>query len=70
MCEYKFTLDVAKAVFISNERLLVSLKGGELHLFHLIVDNRTITSIKVTKAGGSVLCSCVCVFNVLWSNRE
>jgi cleavage and polyadenylation specificity factor subunit 1 len=59
MCDLKFTLDVAKPVLITPERLLVSLKGGELHLFHLIIDNRTISSIKVTKAGGSVLCSCV-----------
>lgn len=55
-------LDAATSHFIAPDRLLVSLKGGELYLFHLIHDTRTIQQIKITKAGASVLTVSVSLF--------
>ncbi|EFA79463.1 CPSF domain-containing protein [Heterostelium album PN500] len=55
-----FTLDCANFIFL-GDRLLGSLKGGELLIFHLISDGRNVQRISITKAGASVLSSTSCV---------
>jgi hypothetical protein len=73
--DVELLLDTAHCQFLTSERLLVSLKGGELYpiiffeqlslliflryLFHLQADARNIQSVTITKAGASVLTSCV-----------
>jgi cleavage and polyadenylation specificity factor subunit 1 len=57
--DVQIALDNAYCEFLSNNTLLVSLKGGELYLFYLITDGRVLQSIKLSKAGASVLASCV-----------
>jgi cleavage and polyadenylation specificity factor subunit 1 len=81
-------LDAARDVFLADDQLLVSLKGGELYawptprpmryfsstqlsvvcrvswvvhryIFHLLSDGRTVNDIQLTKAGSSVITSCV-----------
>lgn len=51
------TLDTAKFVFLSAEDLLVSDKLGDLYIFHLVFDNRSVQNIEVMKIGASVLAS-------------
>lgn len=51
------TLDTAKFIFLSAEDLLVSDKLGDLYIFHLVFDNRSIQNIEVMKIGASVLSS-------------
>jgi hypothetical protein len=80
------TLDAARDIFLADDQLLVSLKGGELYvetcyracagdvrapycpcdvrvahryIFHLLSDGRTVSDIQLTKAGSSVITSCV-----------
>ena len=57
--DFDIQLDNAHACFLAPEKLLVSLKGGELYLFHLVTDVRSIQKIVITKAGASVLTVCV-----------
>eukprot|EP01119_Soliformovum_irregulare_P015471 TRINITY_DN4356_c0_g1_i2.p1 TRINITY_DN4356_c0_g1~~TRINITY_DN4356_c0_g1_i2.p1 ORF type:complete len:842 (-),score=254.19 TRINITY_DN4356_c0_g1_i2:3-2528(-) len=57
------TLDASTSIFLAPERMLVSLKGGELCLFHLNLDARNVQSVAVTRAGSSVLTSCMCRLN-------
>lgn len=52
-------LDAARDVFLADDQLLVSLKGGELYIFHLLSDGRTVNDIQLTKAGSSVITSCM-----------
>ncbi|EGC35718.1 hypothetical protein DICPUDRAFT_32967 [Dictyostelium purpureum] len=56
-----FTLDRSNFVFLEADKFIGSLKGGELLIFHLISDGRTVQRIHVSKAGGSVLATCMCV---------
>lgn len=68
-----FALDAAHYTFLNNDNVLLSLKTGELYMNLLLLylsssfvltlfsDARTITHMKLTKAGSSVLGSCVCM---------
>ncbi|KAK5584382.1 hypothetical protein RB653_005993 [Dictyostelium firmibasis] len=58
-----FTLDRSNFVFLESDKFIGSLKGGELLIFHLISDGRSVQRIHVSKAGGSVLTSCICVLS-------
>ncbi|KYQ93136.1 CPSF domain-containing protein [Tieghemostelium lacteum] len=58
-----FTLERSTYVFLESDRFICSLKGGELLIFHLISDGRSVQRIHVSKAGGSVLSSCICVLS-------
>ncbi|XP_071821020.1 cleavage and polyadenylation specificity factor subunit 1-like isoform X2 [Apostichopus japonicus] len=55
------TLDCCKAAFISNENLVISLKGGEIYVLTLLVDGmRSMRGFDLSKAASSVLPTCVC----------
>ncbi|GAM28418.1 hypothetical protein SAMD00019534_115940, partial [Acytostelium subglobosum LB1] len=56
-----FTLDCSIFTFLESDRLLGSLKNGELLIFHLASDGRNVQRINITKAGASVLSSSICV---------
>lgn len=65
----KITLEGAQACFISNDRLVMSLKGGELYVLTLYADSmRSVRSFHLEKAAASVLttCTCVCEENYLF----
>ena len=56
----KITLDCCQACFISNEKMVVSLKGGELYVLTLVVDGmRAVRSFNFDKAAASVLTTAV-----------
>lgn len=58
----RITLDCAQAAFISPEKLVVSLKGGELYVLTLMTDAmRAVRSFNMDKAAASVLTTCMCV---------
>lgn len=58
----KLTLDCAQAEFITSERAVISLKGGELYVLSLIADAmRTVRGFHFDKAAGSVLTTCLAV---------
>lgn len=56
----KLSLEGAQATFISYDRLVISLKGGELYVLTLYADSmRSIRSFHFEKAAASVLTTCV-----------
>jgi len=58
----KLTLEGAQASFISYDRLVISLKGGELYVLSLYADSmRSVRSFHFEKAAASVLTTCVSV---------
>ena len=58
----KMTLDCAHAAFVSTDKLVLSLRGGELYVLTLIVDGmRVVRSFNLDRAAASVLTSCMCV---------
>ncbi|KAK6174392.1 hypothetical protein SNE40_017678 [Patella caerulea] len=57
----KIALDCSQAAMISTDRLVLSLKGGELYVLTLVVDGmRTVRSFHFDKAASSVLTTCTC----------
>lgn len=64
--DVQITLDASRSIFLAPDTLLVSLKGGELYLFHFLSDARNVRKIVATKAGSSVLVSCVSFFHSLY----
>lgn len=65
------TLDCSHCVFVAPERLVVSLKGGEIYIITLITDSeslRTIRSFNIEKGPSSVIASCLtkCFDNYLF----
>lgn len=65
----KMNLEGAQASFISADRLVISLKGGELYVLTLYSDSmRSVRSFHFEKAAASVLttCTCVCGDNYLF----
>lgn len=55
------TLDGAQATFISPEKLVFSLKGGEIYVVTLVADGvRSVRNFNFDKAAASVLTSCIC----------
>ncbi|KAH9502918.1 Cleavage and polyadenylation specificity factor subunit 1 [Bulinus truncatus] len=58
----QFTLDCARYAFISSDRLVVSLKGGELYVLTLMVDGmRCVREFNFDRAASSVLTTCMCL---------
>ena len=58
----KLTLDCAQAEFITSERAVISLKGGELYVLSLIADAmRTVKGFHFDRAAASVLTTCLSV---------
>lgn len=56
----KMTLEGAQASFITHDRLVLSLKNGELYVLTLQADSmRSIRSFNFEKAAASVLTTCV-----------
>ena len=67
----KITLDCSHSVFVAPDRLILSLKGGEIYIVTLITDSeslRTIRSFNIEKGPGSVIASCLtkCFENYLF----
>lgn len=59
------SLDAAQIAFIEAEKLVLSLRGGELYVLTLCADSmRSIRNFHFSKAAASVLTSCVSVFVV------
>ena len=56
----RLTLEGAQAAFISHDRLVVSLKTGELYVLSLLADSmRSVRGFHFDKAAASVLTTCV-----------
>ncbi|GFN92292.1 cleavage and polyadenylation specificity factor subunit 1, partial [Plakobranchus ocellatus] len=56
------TLDCARYTLISNDRLVLSLKGGELYVLTLVVDGmRCVREFHFDRSASSVLTTCMCV---------
>lgn len=54
------TLDSCQADFLSHDKVLLSLKGGELYVMTLLCDAmRSVRGFHFDKAASSVLTSCV-----------
>ncbi|XP_015609072.1 cleavage and polyadenylation specificity factor subunit 1 [Cephus cinctus] len=58
----KMSLEGAQVAFISYDRLVISLKSGELYVLSLFADSmRSVRGFHFDKAAASVLTSCVCM---------
>ncbi|XP_012228183.1 cleavage and polyadenylation specificity factor subunit 1 isoform X1 [Linepithema humile] len=58
----KMSLEGAQVAFISVDRLVISLKSGELYVLSLFADSmRSVRGFHFDKAAASVLTSCVCM---------
>nr|XP_061808605.1 cleavage and polyadenylation specificity factor subunit 1 [Nerophis lumbriciformis] len=58
--EVKITLDCAQADFIANDKMVISLKGGEIYVLTLITDGmRSVRDFHFDKAAASVLTTCM-----------
>lgn len=56
----KMSLEGAQVAFISADRLVISLKSGELYVLSLFADSmRSVRGFHFDKAAASVLTSCV-----------
>jgi cleavage and polyadenylation specificity factor subunit 1 len=54
------TLDCAQADFLTHDKVILSLKGGELYVLTLLCDSLTsVRGFHFDKAASSVLTSCV-----------
>jgi cleavage and polyadenylation specificity factor subunit 1 len=65
------TLDCAFASFLAADRLLVSLKNGDIYIVTLLIDSdslRTVRGFSIKKGPGSVIPSCLinCCDNYLF----
>ncbi|XP_037944960.1 cleavage and polyadenylation specificity factor subunit 1 [Teleopsis dalmanni] len=61
----RISLDAARLAFIDTDKLVVSLKGGDLYVLTLCVDSmRSVRNFHFHKAAASVLTSCICVFQM------
>ncbi|CAF1195327.1 unnamed protein product [Adineta ricciae] len=59
--DLKIALDAAEAMFISNDRVLISIKTGDVYLLTLHTDTmRTMKEFTFDRIGSTVLCSCLC----------
>lgn len=60
----KISLDCAQIAFISNDKIVLSLKDGELYVLSLVADSmRSVRGFHFSRAASSVLTSCVSKFN-------
>lgn len=56
----KISLDCAQLAFIASDKLVLSLRGGELYVLTLCADSlRCVRSFHFSKAAASVLTCCV-----------
>jgi len=69
------TLDCAQADFLSHDKVILSLKGGELYSLTLLLDAMTsVRGFHFDKAASSVLTSCVSISllksRLRWSSKS
>ncbi|XP_048849144.1 cleavage and polyadenylation specificity factor subunit 1 [Brienomyrus brachyistius] len=58
--EVKITLDCSQAAFIASDKMVISLKGGEIYVLTLITDGmRSVRAFHFDKAAASVLTTCM-----------
>lgn len=58
----KISLEGAQVAFLSADRLVISLKSGELYVLSLFADSmRSVRGFHFDKAAASVLTSCVSI---------
>ncbi|XP_056110562.1 cleavage and polyadenylation specificity factor subunit 1 [Rhinichthys klamathensis goyatoka] len=58
--EVKITLDCSQASFITSDKMVISLKGGEIYVLTLITDGmRSVRAFHFDKAAASVLTTCM-----------
>lgn len=58
--EVKITLDCSQASFITTDKMVISLKGGEIYVLTLITDGmRSVRAFHFDKAAASVLTTCM-----------
>lgn len=58
--DVKLTLDCAQTSFISHDKLVISVKTGELYVLSLQADSmRSVRSFHFEKSAASVLTTCV-----------
>lgn len=58
--EVKITLDCSQAAFITSDKMVISLKGGEIYVLTLITDGmRSVRAFHFDKAAASVLTTCM-----------
>ncbi|XP_076157774.1 cleavage and polyadenylation specificity factor subunit 1 [Alosa pseudoharengus] len=58
--EVRITLDCSQATFIGSDKMVISLKGGEIYVLTLITDGmRSVRSFHFDKAAASVLTTCM-----------
>ncbi|KAM4540065.1 cleavage and polyadenylation specificity factor subunit 1 [Odontesthes bonariensis] len=58
--EVKITLDCAQSDFIAYDKMVISLKGGEIYVLTLITDGmRSVRAFHFDKAAASVLTTCM-----------
>ncbi|XP_062865337.1 cleavage and polyadenylation specificity factor subunit 1 [Trichomycterus rosablanca] len=58
--EVKLTLDCSQAAFIATDKMVISLKGGEIYVLTLITDGmRSVRAFHFDKAAASVLTTCM-----------
>lgn len=56
----KISLDCSKACFLSNDKLVISLKGGEIYVVTLFIDRmRSVKRFHFEKAASTVISSCL-----------
>ncbi|CAF4734805.1 unnamed protein product [Rotaria sp. Silwood1] len=59
--DLKIALDLAEAIFISNDKVLISIKTGDIYLLTLHTDTmRTMKEFTFDRIGSTVLCNCLC----------
>ncbi|CAF0866518.1 unnamed protein product [Adineta steineri] len=59
--DLKIALDLAEAIFIANDKVLISIKSGDVYLLTLHTDTmRTMKEFTFDRIGSTVLCSCLC----------
>ncbi|XP_033126019.1 cleavage and polyadenylation specificity factor subunit 1-like isoform X2 [Anneissia japonica] len=57
----KLTLDCCQVTFISFDKLVLSLKGGEIYVLTLMIDGmRSVRGFHFDRAAASVLTTCIC----------
>ncbi|XP_034017429.1 LOW QUALITY PROTEIN: cleavage and polyadenylation specificity factor subunit 1 [Thalassophryne amazonica] len=58
--EVKITLDCAQSDFIAHDKMVISLKGGEIYVLTLVTDGmRSVRAFHFDKAAASVLTTCM-----------
>ena len=66
--DLKIALDLAEAIFISNDKVLISIKTGDVYLLTLHTDTmRTMKEFTFDRIGSTVLCSSVSLIDNLSS---